>query len=90
MDLQARLGIFRFMAFIFRRSGSRCWSKSFDPDNAANFQRDSDWPEIIWPFRINDHADFALIVAFIRIRRYLKSPEQKAMPPHALLSTKAV
>jgi Protein of unknown function (DUF3800) len=76
MDLQARLAIFRFMAFIFSTYRFPVLVQTFDPDNAADFQRDSDWPETVGPLRINDHADFALIVLLIRIRLYLKSPEQ--------------
>ena len=76
MDLQARLGIFRFMAFIFSTYRFPVLVQTFDPDNAADFQRDSDWPETFGPLRVNDHGDFALIILLIRIRRYLKSPEQ--------------
>ena len=76
MDLQVRLGIFHFMAFIFSTYRFPVLVQTFDPDNAADFRRHSNWPETFGPFRVNDHADFALIILLIRVRQYLNSPGQ--------------
>ena len=76
LDLQARLGIFRFMAHIFATYQFPVLVQTFDPDNAADVQRRGDWPKSFGPLRFSDHGDLALIFLLMRVRQYLMSPER--------------
>lgn len=75
LDLQARLGIFQFMAYIFASYRFPVLVQTFDPDNATDVQRQADWPSHFGPLRVSDHEDLALIFLLLRVRQYLKSPE---------------
>jgi len=75
LDLQARLGIFRFMAYIFASYRFPVLVQTFDPDNATDVQRQADWPSHFGPLRVSDHEDLALIFLLLRVRLYLKGPE---------------
>jgi hypothetical protein len=76
LDLQKRLGIFRFMAHIFATYRFPVLVQTFNPDNATHIQRQADWPSNFRPLRFNDHEDLALIFLLMRVRQYLKSPQR--------------
>lgn len=75
LDLQARLGIFRFMAYIFATYRFPVLVQTFDPDNATDVQRQADWPSNFGPLRFSNNEDLALIFLLMRVRQHLKSPE---------------
>jgi|SRR5438128_362060 len=73
LDLQQRLGIFRFMAHIFVTYRFQVLVQTFDPENAADVRGRAEWPESFGPLKFNDHEDLALIFALLRVRLHLKS-----------------
>jgi hypothetical protein len=73
LDLQQRLGIFRFMAHIFATYSFQVLVQTFDPENAAEIQRHAQWPESFGPLKFTDHGDLALIFALLRVRMHLKA-----------------
>ncbi|QBM29031.1 hypothetical protein [Hydrogenophaga pseudoflava] len=75
LNLQQRLGIFRFMSHIFTTYQFPVLVQTFDPENAADVQRRTDWPEKLGPLKFSDHEDLALIFALLRVRMHLKAIE---------------
>ncbi|MFC3110837.1 hypothetical protein ACFOFO_23270 [Undibacterium arcticum] len=75
LDLQQRLGIFRFMAHIFTTYRFSVLVQTFDPDNAADVLNRANWPDNFGPLKFSDHEDLALIFALLRVRLHLKSLE---------------
>ena len=75
LDLQQRLGIFRFMAHIFATYRFTVLVQTFDPDNASDIHRRAEWPASFGPLKFSDHEDLALIFALLRVRINLKSLE---------------
>lgn len=75
VDLQQRLGIFRFMAHIFATYRFKVLVQTFDPENASDIQDRADWPERLGPLKFADHEDLALIFALLRVRMHLKAIE---------------
>lgn len=73
LDLQARLGIFRFMAYIFATYRFPVIVQTFNPDNATDIQNQADWPRDFGPLKFSNHEDLALIFLIMRVRRYLKT-----------------
>lgn len=73
LDLQQRLGIFRFMAYIFATYRFEVLVQTFDPDNAADIRSRGDWPESLGPLKFGNHEDLALIFSLLRVRMHLKS-----------------
>ena len=75
LDLQQRLGVFRFMAYIFTTYRFPVLVQTFDPDNAADVINRANWPDNFGPLKFSDHEDLALIFALLRVRLHLKSLE---------------
>lgn len=75
LDLQQRLGIFRFMSYIFMTYQFPVLVQTFDPENAADVKRRADWPERLGPLKFSDHEDLALIFVLLRVRMHLKAIE---------------
>ena len=75
LDLQQRLGIFRFMAHIFATYRFEVLVQTFDPDNATDTRSRAEWPESLGPLKFSDHEDLGLIFALLRVRMHLKSLE---------------
>ena len=75
LDLQQRLGIFRFMAHIFRTYQFMVLVQTFDPENAAVIRSRAEWPKSFGPLKFSNHEDLALIFVLVRIRMHLKSLE---------------
>jgi hypothetical protein len=75
LDLQQRLGIFRFMAYIFTTYRFPVLVQTFDPDNAADALNRANWPNSFGPLKFSNHEDLALIFALLRVRLHLKSLE---------------
>ncbi|MGQ0833492.1 MAG: hypothetical protein ACT4O5_00990 [Gammaproteobacteria bacterium] len=75
LDLQTRLGIFRFMADIFSIYRFAVLVQTFDPDNASDVQNRAKWPSNLGPLSVDDHEDLALIFLFLRVRQHLRSLE---------------
>jgi hypothetical protein len=73
LDLQQRLGIFRFMAHIFATYRFQVLVQTFDPENAAEIRSREEWPETFGPLKFSDHEDLALIFALLRVRLHLKA-----------------
>lgn len=73
LDLQQRLGIFRFMANIFATYGFQVLVQTFDPESAADIRSRAQWPESFGPLKFSDYGDLALIFALLRIRGHLKT-----------------
>lgn len=76
LDLQQRLGIFRFMAHIFATYRFTVLVQTFDPDNAADIHNRAEWPETFGPLKYSDHEDLALIFALLRVRSHLRSLDE--------------
>lgn len=72
LTLEQRLGIFRFMAFIFAQYRFPVLVQTFDPRNAAEVMSRADWPDSLGPLNFSDHEDLALILALVRTRLHLK------------------
>jgi hypothetical protein len=68
LDLQQRLGIFRFMAHVFATYRFQVLVQTFDPENASEVVNRADWPETFGPLKFGDHEDLALIFALLRVR----------------------
>ena len=75
LDLQQRLGIFRFMAYIFTTYRFSVLVQTFDPDNATEILKSANWPDNFGPLKFSDHEDLALIFALLRVRLHLRSLE---------------
>ena len=75
LELNKRLGIFRFMAEIFAIYGIQVLVQTFDPVNAADIRGRADWPKSFGPLKFSDHEDLALIFALLRIHMHLKAIE---------------
>lgn len=75
LDLQQRLGIFRFMSCIFTTYRFQVLVQTFDPENASDIQRRANWPESLGPLKFSDHKDLALIFALLRVRMHLQTIE---------------
>ncbi len=73
LNLQQRLGIFRFMSHIFTTYRFRVLVQTFDPENAPDVQNRFAWPESLGPLKFSDHEDLALIFALLRVRMHLQS-----------------
>ena len=76
LDLQQRLGIFRFMAHIFAAYQFTVLIQTFDPDNATEVHSRANWPERFGPLNFRDHEDLALIFVLLRVRIHLKSLDE--------------
>ena len=77
MDLQQRLGIFRFMSQIFATYRFQVLVQTFDPDNSADILGRADWPETLGSLKFSDHEDLALIFLLLRVRMHLKAIESE-------------
>lgn len=75
LDLQQRLGIFRFMAHIFATYRFPVLVQTFDPENAADIHSRSEWPESFGPLKFSNHEDLALIFVLVRVQLHLMSLE---------------
>ena len=75
LDLQQRLGIFRFMVHIFATYRFTVLVQTFDPGNAADIRTGAEWPETFGPLKFDDHEDLALIFVLLRVRLHLQSLE---------------
>lgn len=75
LDLPQRLGIFRFMAYIFATYRFQVLVQTFDPQNAADIRGRGEWPERLDALKLSDHQDLALIFVLLRVRMHLKSLE---------------
>lgn len=73
LELQQRLGIFRFMAEIFATYRFEVLVQTLDPASAKVIHSRADWPERFGSLRLNDHEDLALVFALLRIRAHIKS-----------------
>ena len=73
LDAQQRLGIFRFMAYIFTTYRFPVLVQTFDPANATEVRNRADWPDRLGPLKFSDHEDLALIFALLRVRLHLKT-----------------
>lgn len=73
LDLQQRLGIFRFMAYIFTTYQFPVLVQTFDPANATEVPTRANWPDSLGPLKFSDHEDLALIFALLRVRLHLKT-----------------
>jgi hypothetical protein len=73
LDLEQRLGIFRFMAHIFSTYRFEVLVQTFDPNGAAAVQQAVTLPETFGPLRLSDHEDLALAFALLRVRTHLQS-----------------
>lgn len=72
VDLQVRLGIFRFMAHIFGQYKFPVLVQTFDPINSAEILASSSFSKSFGPLQFNKHDDLALIFLLLRVRQYLK------------------
>lgn len=75
LDLQQRLGIFRFMSYIFTTYQFQVLVQTFDPENGSDIKRRADWPVSLGPLKFSDHEDLALIFALLRVRMHLQAIE---------------
>ena len=75
LDLQQRLGIFRFMAYIFATYRFTVLVQTFDPDNVTDIRNQAEWPKSFGPLKFSNHEDLALIFTLLRVRMHLKSLE---------------
>ncbi|CAI07946.1 hypothetical protein ebA3234 [Aromatoleum aromaticum EbN1] len=73
LNLQQRLGIFRFMSYIFATYRFQVLVQTFDPDNASDILGRAVWPETFGPLKFSNHEDLALIFALLRVRMHLKA-----------------
>ncbi len=75
LDMQQRLSIFRFMAYIFTTYKFQVLVQTFDPINMVEIQNSTNWPESFGPLKFSNHEDLALIFALLRVRLHLKGIE---------------
>lgn len=67
LSFEQRLGIFRFMAYMFATYRFQVLVQTFDPDNAVDIQSRADWPDSFGPLKFSDHEDLALIFVLIGV-----------------------
>lgn len=72
LNLQQRLGIFKFMTYIFDTYKFKILVQTFDPENSSDILRRAEWPKALGPLKFNRHEDLALIFALLRVRLHLK------------------
>lgn len=73
LNLQQRLGLFHFMAYIFATYRFQILVQTFNPEQATNIHGAIELPETFGQLKFRDHEDLALIFAILRVRMHLKS-----------------
>ena len=71
VDLQIRLSLFRFMAYIFDHYRFPVFVQTLDPDGLREIKSKGHWPEQFGPLKLSRHDDFALLLLLLRVRDYL-------------------
>ena len=74
IDLQKRLAIFEFMAFVFSANSIPILVQTFDPETLAHFRSrtPSDVPEGIPPFDLTKPEDAALFCLLAQVKSFMK------------------
>lgn len=72
VDLQTRLALFRFMAFIFSKYKFPVIVQTFDPNNVADLHSRAALPKRIGPFNLTKAGDLALFFLLIRVKWFLQ------------------
>jgi len=77
IDLQVRLGLFEFMAYIFSAYRFPIIVQTFDPETLADMRTRSggQLPDSIPPFDFTKCDDLALFWLLLRLKRYMKEME---------------
>lgn len=77
VDLQVRLGLFRFMAHIFSEYGFPVMVQTFDPETLADVRSrgEGQLPDSIPYFNFNDCGDLALFFLLLRLKWYMQKTD---------------
>lgn len=77
IDLQVRLGLFEFMAYIFSAYGFPVIVQTFDPETLEDvrLRSGSQFPDSISPFNFSKCEDLALFILLLRLKWYIKETE---------------
>jgi len=77
VDLQARLGVFRFMAKIFQFYQFPVFVQTLDPRSLSEVRSPAPCPNGVGPFNLKKHEDTALLFLLIRVKCYIEETRQK-------------
>ncbi|HOE18425.1 MAG TPA: hypothetical protein PK344_13520 [Syntrophorhabdaceae bacterium] len=72
IDLQVRLGVFKFMAEIFSIYGFPIFVQTLDPITLKDVRQRASFPDKMGPFNLKKQEDLALVFLLIRIKGYLE------------------
>ena len=72
VPLSTRLGVFRFMAYIFDTYRFPVFVQTLDPDSLKDIRRRADFPDRLGPFNLQKHEDLALFFLLLRVKRHLE------------------
>lgn len=79
VDLQVRLALFRFMAYVFTVYEFPVFVQTFDPDTLNDIRVRGGFPDNVVHFNMNKHEDAALLFLLIRIKWYLAQNGEKTL-----------
>lgn len=81
VPLQARLGVFGFMAHIFSVYSFPVFVQTFDPQTLRDFRGRGSFPDRLGPFNFKKHEDLALFLVLLRVKWHLekKYPEPERL-----------
>jgi hypothetical protein len=72
VDLQIRLSLFRFMAWVFDHYRFPVFVQTIDPDTLPAIRAKAKWPDKFGLLRLSRHDDFALFLLLMRVLAYLQ------------------
>ena len=72
VPLSTRLGVFRFMAYIFDTYRFPVFVQTLDPESLNDIRRRADFPERLSPFNLQKHEDLALFFLLLRVKWHLE------------------
>ena len=72
LSLDQRLGVFRFMAYIFSVYRFPTFVQTLDPKSLANVRSRAAFPERLGPFNLNKHEDLSLLFLIFRVKHYIE------------------
>lgn len=79
MDLNTRLNLFKFMAYIFAHYKFPILVQTFDPSNLRDLQKMGANLDKVGPFDMSKPQDASLIFLLIRVKHYLESKSDRAV-----------
>jgi hypothetical protein len=72
MPLEERLGVFRFLAFMFASEQFPILVQTFDPNQVAALHTKTTFPDRFGPFNLRNHVDLGLLWLLVRAKWFVE------------------